>query len=175
MKTDSNGTFFGVRFRRLDLGSEPPIIHSILVQQQQDKDKKEIKENDSVTGEIVIDIEISYRGIYVFVPCLELTLTGPSFFLHLVYFSFDIYNLLGNASVQISVLKMIAGLADLRLRGTLRIILHTRETKDKNNRITKQNPSPLTLQVSPLAPHSSTLIIIIIYLTPHSPPLSPRS
>ena len=89
MKTDSNGTFFGVRFRRLDLGSEPPIIHSILVQQQQDKDKKEIKENNSVTGEIVIDIEISYRGIYVFVPCLEFKLTGPSFFLHLVYFSFN--------------------------------------------------------------------------------------
>ena len=66
---------------------------------------------------------------------------------------------------------MIAGLADLRLRGTLRIILHTRETKDKNNRITKQNPSPLTLQVSPLAPHSSTLIIqsspLTLPLTPH--------
>jgi hypothetical protein len=32
----------------------------------------------------------------------------------------------GNASVQISILKMLAGVSDLRLRGTLRIILHTR-------------------------------------------------
>jgi hypothetical protein len=33
----------------------------------------------------------------------------------------------GNASVQISILKMLAGVSDLRLRGTLRIILHARQ------------------------------------------------
>ncbi len=33
---------------------------------------------------------------------------------------------LGNAVVQISILRMIAGVSDLRLKGTLRIVLHTR-------------------------------------------------
>jgi hypothetical protein len=36
---------------------------------------------------------------------------------------------LGNAVVQISILRMIAGVSDLRLKGTLRIVLHTRYSK----------------------------------------------